>query len=103
VLEEHPQICMSEPKEVHFFNDRLSFKTFLKPHFTRGLTWYQKFFNHCTPGKLKGEITNRYSIDPLAAQRIKEHNPEIKILFCMRHPLDRIWSHYQFAKYFERK
>ncbi|MBK9983491.1 MAG: sulfotransferase domain-containing protein [Saprospiraceae bacterium] len=103
VLEEHPQICLSEPKEVHFFNDRLSFNSFLKPHFGRGIQWYKKFFNHCSPGKIKGEITNRYCVDPLAAQRIKEHNPHIRILFCLRHPVDRIWSHYQFAKYFERK
>jgi len=102
-LEEHPQICVSEPKEVHFFNDRLAFRTFLKPHYRRGIRWYRKFFNHCTSDKLKGEITNHYGLDPVAAQRIKELNPHIKIMLCMRNPVDRIWSHYQFAKYFEGK
>ncbi|MEO6131122.1 MAG: sulfotransferase domain-containing protein [Saprospiraceae bacterium] len=102
-LEEHPQLCMAEPKEVNYFNEIHAFRTSVKPNFHRGINWYRKFFNHCSSGQLKGEITNYYGIDPLAAARIKEHNPDSKILFCMRNPVDRIWSHYQFAKFFERK
>lgn len=103
ILEEHPQICLSEPKEVNYFNDIKTFRTrFKKRGFENGLSWYRKFFTHCQQ-KIKGEITNYYGIDPVAAIRIKEHNPDIKILFCLRHPVDRIWSHYQFAKHFERK
>ncbi len=103
VLEEHPQICMSEPKEVNFFNDIQSFRTKHKRRFHKGFSWYRNFFKHCNKGKYKGEITNYYGIDPVAAIRLKEHNPDLKILFCMRNPVDRIWSHYQFAKYFEKK
>lgn len=103
VLEEHPQLCMSEPKEVHFFNEILSARSYMKPHFHLGLNWYKKFFKHCSPGKLIGEITPRYSRDPVAAQRIKEHNPDIKILYCLRSPVDRIWSHFLFSTYFVGK
>ncbi len=104
VLAEHPQICMSEPKEVHFFNDRIAFRhPIMKPNFTKGISWYKKYFLHCAPGKIKGEITPRYSIDTAAPQRIHEHNPDVKIFYCLRHPVDRIESHYNFSRYFVRK
>lgn len=103
MLEEHPELCMSEPKEVHYFNDLVSFRSFLNPQFHLGIEWYQKFFNHCKNSKLKGEITPRYCADPVAAKRIKEHNPNIKIIYCLRHPVDRIWSQFQFTTYFVGK
>jgi hypothetical protein len=52
---------------------------------------------------LKGEITPRYCEDPVAPGRIKEHNPKIKILYCLRSPVDRIESHYNFARYYVGK
>jgi hypothetical protein len=103
MLEAHPELCLSEPKEVHYFNDLLTFRSVLKPNFGRGIEWYRKFFNHCNDAAKKGEITPRYSTDPIAAKRIREHNPEIKIFYCLRHPVDRIWSHYQFTTHFVGK
>ena len=104
VLAEHPEICMSEPKEVHFFNDRLTFRNKLQErNYPRGLDWYQKHFSHCGPGKIKGEITPRYSTDAIAADRIYQHNKDIKLLYCFREPVDRIESHYNFAKYYVGK
>lgn len=102
MLEVHPQLCMSEPKQVHFFNDVLAINSFLKPQFHKGLKWYRQFFNHCSPAKLKGEITPRYSVDPEAALRIREHNPDIEIIYCVRNPVDRIWSQFQFTTHFAR-
>jgi hypothetical protein len=99
MLEAHPQICMSEPKEVHFFNDSLSFnKSYDTVHFPLGISWYQKHFKHCTPGKLRGEVTPRYIIDPVVPQRIYEHNPDLKLIVCLRSPFERIISHYHSAK-----
>jgi hypothetical protein len=99
MLEAHPGICMSEPKEVHFFNDSLSFnKSYDTVHYPLGIAWYQKHFNHCTTGMLKGEITPRYIIDPVVPQRIFEHNPDLKLIVCLRSPYDRIISHYHSAK-----
>ena len=101
MLESHPQLCMSIPKEVHFFNDILTYRnTLWEKNYEKGFKWYRKFFNHCSNTQLKGEITPRYSHDPIAAQRIKEHNKDVKILYCLRHPVDRIESHYNFSKYY---
>ena len=104
MLEKHPQLCMSVPKEVHFFNDKMTYRNrILERNYSKGFDWYRKYFNHCSPGRLKGEITPRYSNDPVAPARIKEHNKDIKILYCLRNPVDRIESHYNFTKYFVRK
>jgi Sulfotransferase domain len=101
MLEQHPQLCMSVPKEVHFFNDRLRYRNrIMERNYSKGLSWYKMHFNHCARDKKKGEITPRYCNDPVVPGRIKEHNKDVKIFYCLRSPVDRIASHYNFAKYF---
>lgn len=104
MIGDHPQLCMSEPKEVHYFNDRLAFRTnLLKPNYKKGVNWYKKYFNHCDVNAVKGEITPRYFTDPVVPERIKALNPDVKIFVCIRNPVDRIYSHYYFAKSFLQK
>jgi hypothetical protein len=99
MLEAHPQICMSEPKEVHYFNDSLSFNnSYDTVHYPLGLAWYQTHFKHCAAGKIKGEVTPRYILDPVVPERIFNHNPELKLIVCLRSPYERIVSHYHSAK-----
>jgi len=101
ILAAHPQICMSEPKEVNFFNDSLSFnRSYNHRNFHRGLSWYTKHFRHCKEGQVKGEVTPRYILDPVVPQRLYEHNPDVKIIVTLRNPFDRIISHYHSAKDF---
>jgi len=101
MLENHPQLCMSVPKEVHYFNDKLAYRnTLMEKNYSKGIGWYKMYFNHCPNHKVKGEITPRYSNDPFVPERIKNHNKDIKIIYCLRNPVDRIESHYNFCKYF---
>ena len=104
MLQAHPQICMSEPKEVHYFNDRLSLNRYQDtPHFHLGEAWYQKHFKHCQRDSIKGEITPNYILDPVVPERIYKHNPEMKIIFCIRSPFERIVSHYHSARDFHHR
>lgn len=99
MLEAHPDICMAEPKEVHFFNDSLSFnRSYDKPHFQNGIEWYENHFKHCAPDKIKGEVTPRYILDPVVPRRLYDHNPRLKLIVCLRSPFERIISHYHSAK-----
>jgi len=100
MLEGHPEVSMSVPKEVYFFNDMRFYGSKASMNFAKGISWYKKHFRHATNKILKGEITPGYSIDAIAAERIKAHNPDIKILYCLRNPVDRIESHYNFVKSF---
>lgn len=104
MLEDHPELCMSFPKEAHFFNDIMTYRNRInEPNYHKGLSWYRKHFNHCGEGKIIGDITPRYLTDPVVPARIKAHNPEVKLFVFMRNPADRIESHYNFVKYFVQK
>lgn len=81
-LGEHPQICMSRPKETNFFCNPYSWR------------WYKSCFKHCQPGQIKGEFSISYMTHPETAQRIKNHNPDVKIIACLRNPIERTYSHY---------
>jgi len=91
---EHPAIKPALWKEVNFFDKQ----------FQRGLIWYranfptifQKFFLkyilrrdfHC------GDATPYYLFHPLAAKRISETLPQIKLIVLLRDPVERAYSHY---------
>lgn len=99
MLDAHPQICLSEPKEVHFFNDSLSFnRSYDRTHFPLGIEWYSMHFKHCKTGQLKGEVTPRYILDPVVPGRLFHHNPDLKLIVCLRNPCQRIVSHYHSAR-----
>jgi hypothetical protein len=53
---------------------------------------YEKLFN--TNGGIFGEWTSDYILSDKYLGRIKLYNKDIKILYIVRNPIDRIWSHY---------
>ncbi|MCD6550433.1 sulfotransferase [bacterium] len=82
-LKEHPQICMSEPKETYFF---LRKDIGIKP--------YSSYFKHCKGEKIKGEFTPMYVYHPEVIEKIKAHNPEVKLICSLRNPIERVYSDY---------
>lgn len=104
MLSAHPQICTSEPKEIHFFHDKEDFtRSTHKGNFKKGLGWYKRFFSHCPEGKIKGEITPKYMVDDQAPSRIRQYFPEAKIIMCLRSPIDRASSQYHFERHFTKR
>ena len=87
-LKEHPQICGSSRKEVHFFDK----------NFERGLEWYAKFFAHCADDKIKGEYTVSYFVHGSSAERMYSLFPQARLLLCLRHPLEKLISKYYFDR-----
>ncbi len=82
LLNEHPNLYLPEQKELHFFNDK----------FAQGLNWYLGQFPMVT-NRLLGEITPAYSIlGKYDVKLISELFPELKIIFTIRNPIDRLWS-----------
>ncbi len=101
-LKEHPEICVSEPKEVNFFNSTQSFwrKDLIgKSNYEKGLDWYKKHFNHCGPGKkIIGEFTPIYLHSPEVPERIHKHFPDTRLILILRNPIERLYSHYMYTK-----
>ncbi len=83
-LREHPQISVSQPKEVHFFDQ----------NFERGIDWYLQHFPDSDSSRAVGEATPAYLYFPEVAARIATTLPDVKILLLLRDPVDRAHSHY---------
>lgn len=88
-LARHPNIFMSEPKEPNYFAHDERFKL--------GETWYLSLFQDARADQLCGEATTNYSNWPLypdTVSRMSSLVPAVKLIYLMRHPVDRAYSHY---------
>lgn len=96
-LAQHPGIFASTPKEPEFFaRDEL---------FVKGLGPYSALFEAARPDQLVCESSTLYSLSPLfpdAPARIAAAVPDVKLIYCMRDPVERAFSYYgQLVKNFQ--
>ena len=87
-LSQHPQISFSQEKEPHYFSKISDWQNHL--------TEYHANF-HIAPGKRYGEASTSYTWllnYPDTAKRIYAYNPSVKLIYLMRHPVERVISHY---------
>jgi hypothetical protein len=87
-LAEHPEVYFSTPKEVFFFNreklNRQDFNVYLFDHF-------QGSSSH----RWRGEGSTNYFHHPFAMRHIQRLlGSETRIIVCLRHPVERLLSHY---------
>jgi hypothetical protein len=62
---------------------------FIPPRTNR---WYQRIFRP-GPGQIAGEITPAYSVlKPEAVEDIRGINPDLRVIYLMRDPIERSWS-----------
>lgn len=84
-----PGIFMTEPKEPNFFGD--------DEQYAKGIQWYQSLFSSAQNNDLCGEASTQYSklpTYPHTVERLYKHYPEVKLIYMMRHPIDRLISQY---------
>lgn len=91
-LRQHQQICMSKRKELHYFNSEAEVKWKYKDHSN-----YEANFAHKQEGQLAGEATPIYTYWPNCLERIKDYNPDMKLIITLRDPVDRAYSHWRMA------
>lgn len=91
-LSAHPEICGSSVKETFFFTHEYSGNT------ERDRERYSKYFSPDRDAKLVVEASPNYlGYKENVAPRIKTLLPDAKLLFIIRNPVDRLYSHYNFA------
>ena len=99
VLRAHPDICISEPKEVRYFNRYEmpvgSQRGKLNPNFDRNIDWYLRRFSHAKQGQILGEFSPVYLADMSSASRLHDELPAAKLIVCLRNPVDRAFSFYK--------
>ena len=60
-------------------------------------SWYKSLFSQAEYHQISGEITPAYSIlEANDIARIKAVNPNIKLIYMIRNPIDRAWSAIRF-------
>lgn len=84
-LSGHRQCAPSHTKEVHYFDDA----------FQRGDAWYRMHFPLGGHEQLCFESSPYYMFDPRVPARVRELLPEVKLIFLLRNPTSRAYSHYQ--------
>jgi len=84
----HSKIFGVSRKEIKYFDC----------NYHQKLDWYRSFFPYQKTiedsGGLAIEASPYYIYHPLAAERIAEHFPEIKLIALLRNPIDRAYSNY---------
>ena len=88
-LSRQPGTWMSDPKEPNFFSD--------EDVWSKGLDWYSSLFDGAAPGDLRGESSTHYTKlpdYPACLARMRAYVPDVRLIYVMRHPVDRLVSHY---------
>jgi len=92
-LKQHSNICMAELGEVMYFSEVKEGNLYpLGGNYNKGEQWYQNQFD--APEKMKGDASLHYFNAPDAPDLILENVPEVKLVFLLRHPVKRFYSHY---------
>ena len=90
-LDEHPQVHMSPLKEVDFFVEEINWD--------RGIDWYARQFDGAGPNtKAIGEASTIYTKYPQhrgVPGRIRAHLPDVRLIYVVRDPIERMRSHFQ--------
>src|SRR5919201_2388998 len=82
VLSLHDQVYLASNKGLYYFDG----------HFDKGEDWYLRHFDGAAAGQVKGEISHSYLSSPEVPERIAAVDPRMKLLACLREPVDRAFS-----------
>ena len=81
-ISRHPQLAFPLGKETHFWD---------RPHDAAAIAAYLQHFSRATG--IAGEITPSYAALPSQTVReIYACNPELRLIYLIRNPMDRAWS-----------
>ena len=89
LLMQHEEAAIVQGKEPHFFS--------YDHRYSAGWKSYLTLYEHCTNQKAIGDASTSYSrirYHPNVIKRIKLHIPDAKIIYMVRHPLERMESAY---------
>jgi hypothetical protein len=91
-LEQNPEICFGDHKELHYFDLDRVFRG--KPNYHL----YHARFDPLPSHKILAEGTPAYLYWPQAAERMHAYNPDLKFVALLRNPIDRAYSHWNMTR-----
>jgi hypothetical protein len=82
-----PKIQRPEPNFFHYTHK-----------YKNGINWYlETWFQDIGKQKVLGERSSLLLPSENAPARIHRHFPDIKLIFCLRNPVERAWGNYRFT------
>ena len=101
-LNEHPEVFMTKIKEPRFFSQRYRevSANFITPgpeksaNYNKGIKWYESLFEPGIHKKARGEASTHYFYASDSAVLIKKDLPDVRLIFVLRDPVERLYSHY---------
>jgi hypothetical protein len=88
-LKSHPQVFVCRCKETQFFSHE----------YAKGLEHYEAHFEDAGDARAIGEVSPVYLHEArTVAPRIHRHLPSVKLIACLRNPVDRLYSKYWNAR-----
>ena len=88
-LDKHPDITMAPRSETRGKTEMYFWGT--TNYTDKGIDWYKKKFR----GKVTGEKTPAYHGRKLPFIQMKKHIPDLKLIMCIRNPVDRAYSNWK--------
>lgn len=89
-LSQHPKLFLPAQKETEFF--------YRDDYFRRGGEWYlQTYFSSAKEGQTLGEVCPQYMFSEDVPERIHRVFPCARIVFMLRDPITRAYSHYRMS------
>ena len=95
LLRQHPDIFMSEEKELRYFIERRNWG--------KGQAWYEDQFADVGGARAVGEVSPEYAMAhtyPQVVPRMAALIPDSKLIYLLRHPIERMaseWRDYTYA------
>lgn len=88
MLIKHPDVYLTPAKDLYYF-DR---------YYDRGSAWYGAQFRDARSETVVGEVCQDYLFHPEAAVRIHATLGPVKLMVCLRDPVERAWSSYLYMR-----
>lgn len=86
-LKHHPEVLMSQIKELNFFNEQFNWQ--------KGMAWYEAQFSG--EAKIYGEASPHYTNYPMFPGVVAKMHalvPKARLIYLVRDPIDRMVSQY---------
>src|SRR5438874_9824000 len=102
-LRRHRQIALPDRQELHFFDDE---KIFSDPvNYELLHRHFRELPVRLLPVRLglAGEVTPSYLYWKPAMERIRNYNPQIKLVILLRNPIDRAFAHWNMQRFKDRE
>jgi len=85
ILSDHPEVCLSDTKELDYFSNFYDF----------GFQWYERQFQPGVGVRAMGEVSPSYFHHPSAPQRVRDYAPDMRLIVFLREPVQRALSNHK--------